>query len=256
MMEEIFSLKDVSYSYYGIIPALQKINLSVGKGEMVAITGVNGSGKSTLLNIINALIYPDSGEFRYKGKVLSEASFRSKEVSLSFRRSMGYVFQNPDIQLFCPTVLDELLFGPRQLNFPHEEALKRAEDTMAFLGITHLKDRSVIMLSGGEKKKVAISSVLTMNPEVLLFDEPLAGLDPKTQEFITDLIGELSRAGKTIVFTTHQIDLIECLQPRVAVLSEDHTVQKTGMAAEILNDTELLSSSGLINKHIYRSISR
>jgi len=254
MMEEIFSLKDVSYSYYGLIPALQKINLSVARGEMVAVTGVNGSGKSTLLNIINALIHPDSGEFRYKGEVLSEASFRRKEVSVSFRRSIGYVFQNPDIQLFCPTVLDELMFGPMQLNFSREEALRRAEETMAFLGINHLKDRSVIMLSGGEKKKVAISSVLTMNPEVLLFDEPLSGLDPKTQGFITDLISELSRAGKTIVFTTHQLDLIECLQPHVAVLSEDHTIQKTGTAAEILDDEGLLSSSGLINKHIHRSI--
>jgi len=253
-MEEIFSLKDVSYSYYGIIPALQKINLSVSRGEMVAITGVNGSGKSTLLNIINALIHPDSGEFRYKGEVLSEESFRRKEVAVSFRRSMGYVFQNPDIQLFCPTVFDELLFGPMQLNFSYEEACQRAEETMAFMGITHLKERSVIMLSGGEKKKVAISSVLTMNPEVLLFDEPLSGLDPKTQGFIIDLIEELSRAGKTIVFTTHQLDLIECLLPGVAILSEDHTIQKTGKAAEILDDTELLSSSGLINKHIHRSI--
>jgi cobalt/nickel transport system ATP-binding protein len=251
-MEEIISLKNVCYSYYGEIPALRDINLSIGKGELLSVIGINGSGKSTLLHIINALIHPDTGEIKFKGNQLTEKSMRGRELSISFRKSMGYVFQNPDIQLFCPTVIDELLFGPMQLNIPREEALERAGQVLASLGISHLKDRSVIMLSGGEKKKVAIASCLTMNPEVLLFDEPLSSLDPKTQMFIIDLLDELSQAGKTIIFTTHQLDLIEYLQPRVAVLSEDHTIQKTGTAEEILEDKELLSESGLLNNHLNR----
>jgi cobalt/nickel transport system ATP-binding protein len=165
---------------------------------------------------------------------------------------MGYVFQNPDVQLFCPTVFDELLFGPLQLNIPLETARERAEQTLTFLDIKYLRDRAVYMLSGGEKKKVAIASVLTMNPGILLIDEPLSSLDPKTQTFFIDLLLELNHSGKTIIFTTHQLDLIDHLQPSVAVLSEDHTIEKTGTANEILNDEEFLVSVNLIHEHLHK----
>ena len=165
---------------------------------------------------------------------------------------MGYIFQNPDIQLFCPTVLDELLFGPLQHNILKDEAMERAEQTLAYMGISHLKDRSVNMLSGGEKKKVSIASVLTLNPEVLLVDEPLASLDPKAQTYVIELLLDLNKAGKTIVFTTHQLDLVEHLQPTVAVLSEDHTICKVGTAAEILDDQALLISVNLIHEHVHK----
>ena len=172
-MSEIISLKNIDYSYYGKIPALRNINLSVKEGEMFAIIGLNGSGKSTLLNIINGLIFPDSGEMLYKGLPVNEKSMKYG-VGISIRSSMGYIFQNPDIQLFSPTVFDELLFGPLQMNIPLDEARERAEQTLTYLGIDYLRNRSVTMLSGGEKKKVAIASVLTMNPDVLLVDEPLS----------------------------------------------------------------------------------
>ena len=165
---------------------------------------------------------------------------------------MGYIFQNPEIQLFCPTVFDELLFAPLQLNLPVESAVKRAEQMLTFLDIEYLKDRPVYMLSGGEKKKVAIGSVLTMNPDILLIDEPLSSLDPKTQTFFIDLLLELNHAGKTIIFTTHHLDLIDHLQPRVAVLSDEHTIQKTGTASEILNDEEFLISVNLIHEHVHK----
>ena len=165
---------------------------------------------------------------------------------------MGYIFQNPDIQLFCPTVLDELLFGPLQLSIPFETAQERAEQTLSYLGIGFLKDRPVYMLSGGEKKKVAIASVLTMNPDILLIDEPLSSLDPKTQTFFIELLLELNHAGKTIIFTTHHLDLIDHLQPRVAVLSEEHTIRKTGTASEILGDEEFLISVNLIHEHTHK----
>jgi cobalt/nickel transport system ATP-binding protein len=165
---------------------------------------------------------------------------------------MGYIFQNPDIQLFCPTVFDELLFGPLQLNLSLETAQERAEQTLSYLGIGYLKERPVYMLSGGEKKRVAIGAVLTMNPDVLLVDEPLSSLDPKTQTFFIELLLELNRTGKTIIFTTHQLDLIEHLQPRVAVLSDEHTIRKTGTASEILEDKELLIGVNLIHEHIHK----
>lgn len=251
-MDDIISLKNVNYSYYGKIPALKNINLTVKKGEMFSIIGLNGSGKSTLLNLINALVFPDSGEILFEGKPLSEKSLRDKSFGLQFRQRMGYIFQNPDIQLFCPTVFDELLFGPLQLNLPLEIAQERAEQTLSYLGIGHLKERPVYMLSGGEKKRVAIAAVLTMNPDILLVDEPLSSLDPKTQTFFIELLLELNHSGKTIIFTTHQLDLIEHLQPRVAVLSDEHTIRKTGSSSEILEDKELLISVNLIHEHIHK----
>jgi len=252
MMDDIISLKNIDYSYYGKIQALKNINLSVKKGEMVGIIGLNGSGKSTLLHIINALIFPDSGEVFFKGNAVTEKSLSDKSFGIQLRQSMGYIFQNPDIQLFCPTVFDELLFAPLQLNLPIKTAEDRAEQTLSFLGIEYLKDRPVYMLSGGEKKKVAIASVLTMNPDILLIDEPLSSLDPKTQTFFIDLLLELNHAGKTIVFTTHHLDLIDHLQPRVAVLSEEHTIRKTGTASEILSDEEFLISINLIHEHVHK----
>jgi cobalt/nickel transport system ATP-binding protein len=251
-MEDIISLKNIDYSYYGKIPALKNINLSVKRGEMFSIIGLNGSGKSTLLHIINALIFPFSGDVMFEGKSVTENSLRDKNFGIQFRQRMGYIFQNPDIQLFCPTVLDELLFGPLQLNLPLETAQERAEQTLAYLGIGYLRERPVYMLSGGEKKRVAIASVLTMNPDVLLVDEPLSSLDPKTQTFFIELLLELNRTGKTIIFTTHQLDLIEHLQPRVAVLSEEHTIRKIGTASEILDDKELLIEVNLIHEHIHK----
>lgn len=250
-MEEIISLKNIDYSYYGKIPALRNINLSVNKGEMFSIIGLNGCGKSTLLNILNALIYPDSGEVLFHGMPVTEKSM-TDGFATNFRSSMGYIFQNPDVQLFCPTVLDELLFGPLQLNIPPDIAHERAEQTLSYLGISNLKERSVTMLSGGEKKKVAIGAVLTMNPDVLLVDEPLASLDPKTQTFFVELLIELNRAGKTIIFATHHLDLIDHLQPRVAVISCDHTIEKTGPASEILGDQDFLISVNLVHEHVHK----
>lgn len=251
-MEDIISLKNINYSYFGRIPALRDINLSVKEGEMFSIIGLNGSGKSTLLHIMNALIFPDSGEISFRGKPVTEKSVNDTGSGMHLRQSMGYIFQNSEIQLFCPTVFDELLFGPLQLNLPPEIARERAEQTLSCLDIGYLKERSVNMLSGGEKKKVAIASVLTMNPDLLLVDEPLSNLDPRTQTFFIELLIELNHAGKTIIFTTHQLDLIEHLQPRVVVLSEDHTIRKTGTAPEILNDENLLISVNLIHEHVHK----
>lgn len=250
-MENIIELNNICYAYYGKIAALKNISLSVAKGEMFAVIGQNGSGKTSLLNIINALIFPDAGDFIFKGTRVDEKSLRNRETNAGLRRTMGYIFQNPDMQLFCPTVMDELLFAPLQLGFSKEEAADRAEQTLRALGIGALKNRSVAMLSGGEKKKVAIASILTMNPEILLVDEPLAGIDPKTQTFFVELLLELNHAGKTIVFTTHHLDLIDHLQPRVVVLSEEHTIQKTGTASEILNDEEFLISVNMIHQHTH-----
>lgn len=250
-MENCISLKGVSYSYYGKVAALNNVNLGINNGDLFCIIGQNGSGKSTLLHILNALIFPDSGEYYINGIPITEKYLKDPKNNLDFRQKFGYIFQNSDVQLFCPSVFDELLFGPLQLQFSKEEAETRASETMKYIGIENLKDRSVLSLSGGEKKKVAIASVLTMNPEIILIDEPLAGLDPKTQTFFTEMMIELRRIGKTLIFTSHNLELIDHLQPRVAVISEQHSIMKVGTTSEILGDEELLKTVNLLHEHTH-----
>jgi cobalt/nickel transport system ATP-binding protein len=246
---EIFKVDNVSYAYHGIIPAISHASFTVEKGELFAVIGANGSGKSTLLQLLNGLIHPSTGTILFRDKEVSKATLRNKDFLSYFRERVGLVFQDSDIQLFCPTVLDELLYGPLQLGLKTEDAMARAEEVMGMLNISGLGDRPTYMLSGGEKKRVAIASVLTMNPEVLLLDEPVNGLDPRTQSFVVELIFALHEAGKTIVLATHDLSLVDELQARVAVVSEEHEIRKLGVAGEILSDSELLVNVNLIHEH-------
>ena len=250
-MEDIIKVERISYSYYSKIPALVDVSLSVKKGERFAVIGANGSGKSTLLHILSGLKHPSSGKIFFRDHEVSEKSLKDKGFLRFFREGVGYIFQDSDVQLFCPTVLDELLFGPMQLGIGEDEALHRAFDAMKMLNIEGLKDRPSYMLSGGEKKRVAIGSVLTMNPEVLLIDEPTNGLDPRTQCFLTELIFDLNEAGKTIFISTHDLSLVDEFQPTVAVLSEEHGVEKVGSSDEVLQDEDLLLKVNLIHEHMH-----
>jgi cobalt/nickel transport system ATP-binding protein len=249
---KILQLENVSYSFYDIVPALTDVSISIGAGEMVAVIGANGSGKSTLLQILGGLIHPGKGTVRFRGEEVTEKRLQDRSYQRFFRERVGMVFQNSDVQLFCPTVYDELIFGPQQLGLPKEEVLRRASETLELLNIEYLRDRPTHMLSGGEKKRVALGSTLTMNPEVLLLDEPASGLDPKTGTFLTDLIISLSESGKTIVIATHDLELVEHLQPRVAVLSEEHRIEASGPVGEILRDEKLLVKVNLVHEHKHR----
>lgn len=246
MIEEIYSLKDVSYGYNGGA-ALSGINLSVRSGETVSILGANGSGKSTLLKILDGLIHPTEGTVSFYGRVLTQGENRS-----DFRRSVGFVFHEPDAQLFCATVFDELMFGPLQLDIAEGEALARAEDVMAMLGINALRDRPPYSLSSGEKKKVAIASVLSINPDVLLLDEPTNGLDPRTQVWLMELIEGLRAKGKTCVIATHDLSLAEDVSDRVVILGEKHSIMADVATAEGLGNKELLLRANLIHEHAHR----
>ncbi|MDA8339093.1 MAG: ABC transporter ATP-binding protein [Nitrospiraceae bacterium] len=250
-MEDIIKIENVSYNYYGKIPALVDVSLEIKEGEKFAVIGANGSGKSTLLQIISALIYPSGGNVFFRENEVSERTLKDSVFLRFFREKVGYVFQDSDVQLFCPTVVDELLYGPMQLGINENEAMDRAFEVMQMLNIENLKDRPSYMLSGGEKKRVAIGSVLTMNPEVLLFDEPTNGLDPRTQCFLVELLFELNEAGKTIVIATHDLSLVDELHCRVAVLSEDHRIEKIGNPDNILSDGELLLRVNLIHEHMH-----
>lgn len=244
-------MHNIYYSYYQKFSALADISLEIGGAEKFAIIGSNGSGKSTLLQILAGLLFPAKGDYLFHGTPVTESTLREKNFLRFFRQKIGYVFQDSDIQLFSPTVLDELLFGPLQIGLSREEAMDRTVEILRMLKIENLRDRPTHMLSGGEKKRVALGSVLTMNPDVLLMDEPTNGLDPKTQVFLLELILALNEAGKTIVIATHDLSLVSELHSRVAVLSEEHRVARIGGAEEILSDETLLLQVNLIHEHIH-----
>jgi cobalt/nickel transport system ATP-binding protein len=250
-MTDILQVENVTYSYFGSILALDDVSLSVERGERLAIIGSNGSGKSSLLHIMNGLIFPLSGSVYLEGQQVNERRLKESNFLRFFRQRIGYLFQDPDVQLFCPTVFDELLFGPLQLGLTDKESAERASEMMAMLQLENLKDRPSYMLSGGEKKRVALGAMLTMNPDILLLDEPGNGLDPRSYSFLVELVIALSEAGKTIVVATHDLSLIGELGCRVVVLSEQHRVEKTGSAEEIIGDEELLLRVNLIHEHVH-----
>jgi len=251
-MNDTMRIDHVCYRYYDHVPALEDISLSVREGEIFAAIGANGSGKSTLLQVMGGLLHPSQGRVFFRDREVSERTLQDKRFLKFFRERVGFVFQDADVQLFCPTVLDELMYGPVQLDIAEKEALSRVEEVMDMLQIGHLKDRPSYMLSGGEKKRVAIGSVLTMNPDVLLSDEPTNGLDPRTQCFLVKLLLALHEAGRTIVIATHDLSLVDEFHARVAVLSEDHRIVATGSARDILSDDQLLLKVNLIHKHSSR----
>ncbi|KAF0181019.1 MAG: cobalt/nickel transport system ATP-binding protein [Nitrospirae bacterium] len=247
----LFSFDNVSFNYYQHIPALIDVSLTVGRGERFAVIGSNGSGKSTLLQICAGLLHPQQGCVMFDGEVLSEQSLKQETFRRSFRSRVGFIFQDSEVQLFCPTVLDELVFGPLQLGIDTEAATGRAHEIMHMLQIEQLSSRPTHMLSGGEKKRVALGCVLTMNPDVLLFDEPTNGLDPRTQVFLLELMLALNESGKTIIMATHDLGMVSEIQARVAVLSEEHRIECIGSAEEVLADEELLLRVNLVHEHVH-----
>ena len=248
----IFEIKDIIYSYSDGSEALDQVSMHVQNGEKVAILGANGSGKSTLLHILDGLYFPEHGHVHAFGELLTEERLREPGFSQAFRRRVGFVFQNPDVQLFSSTVWDEVAFGPLQIGLPQEEVVERVEDVLGMLGIAKLSKRHPYNLSDGEKKKVAIASVLSYNPEVLLLDEPTAGLDPKTQAWVVDCIIELNQAGKTTVIATHDLNIVQEIAERIYVLGEEHKVIAEGNPAHILQDEELLIKGNLAHFHVHR----
>jgi cobalt/nickel transport system ATP-binding protein len=250
--EELLVVEDLRYAYLGKFPALDGVSLAVRRGEKVALLGANGCGKSTLLKVLDGLIFPDSGSFRAFGAAITETELEDEQFNRGFRSRIGFIFQNADAQVFSPTVREEIAFGPLNMGLPADEVRRRVADTLSMLGIGELADRAPYQLSGGQKKRVAIASVLVMNPEVLLFDEPTAALDPRTQQWLVELIVELNAAGKTIVLATHDLDTLGLLADRCAVFTEEHRIAREGTPEEILADRDLLLGVNLIHEHTHR----
>ncbi len=252
MTNLVYELEHVAYEYGNKQVALEDVNLTVRAGESIAILGANGSGKSTLLKILDALYFPTGGEFCAFGESMGAGAMEDEDRAFAFRRRVGLVFQDPDVQLFSPTVWDEVTFAPLHLGLSRAEVIERAEWAIELLGIEKLRDRAPHRLSGGEKKKVALASVLSLRPDVWLLDEPTASLDPRTQSRLIDFIGELRKEGNPIITATHDLDIVEEIANRAVLFCEEHQLVGEGAPREMLADEARLIECNLLHAHRHK----
>lgn len=220
----MITLEKVCFAYEHEV-ALRYVNLQIEKGDSVVIQGPNGCGKSTLIRLLNGIIYPSEGHYFYNDHEITEKALKDRQFAKWFHQQTGYVFQNADTQLFCGSVEEEIAFGPVQMGLSETEIRQRTEDCLQLFGIEKLRERPPYHLSGGEKRKVSLACILSLNPEVLILDEPLAGLDEKTQDMLLEFLKNFHRAGKTLITITHNRHLAETIGSRFAVMNEDHELK-------------------------------
>lgn len=248
--DKIFEVQNVSFAYEGKHPALEDVTVEVMAGECLAVLGANGCGKSTLLKLLDGLYFPSQGTITAFGKPLTEDALRDDEFNFAFRRRVGLVFQDSDVQLFSPSVLDEVAFAPLQLGLTRAEVNQRVESALTALRIEKLRDRAPHRLSGGEKRRVALASLLSLQPDVWLLDEPTTGLDPRSQSWLVDFILQQRSEGKTVVTATHDLSLVQVIASRIYVFDEDHHIAAVGDPQEILDNHELLHRCNLVHYHV------
>jgi len=243
MEQPIISLKGVTYKYPDGNVALDGLDLDINKGEAIAIVGPNGAGKSTLLQIIAGLIPISSGTLTIMGKGVTADNVEKSHELEWLRRKLGIVFQDSDVALFNSTAWNDIIFGPLHLGLPTEEIVSRGERVMEQLGIQHLRDRAPYHMSGGEKRKVSIASVLSLEPEILLFDEPTSDLDPRSRRGIVDLLKRMTSEGKTVIVATHDVNAVPDFATRIVVLKR--RVLASGDVRTVLSNESLLETSEL-----------
>ena len=224
------------------------MSLIIKANQRIAILGANGSGKSTFLRLLDGLYFPEKGTITAFGEALTEDALQNDDFAFRFRRKVALVFQNPDVQLFNPTVFDEVAFAPLQLKWSKDEIKRRVNEVLELMEIAHLKDRSPHRLSGGEKKRVALASVLILEPQVLLMDEPTAALDPKSRGQVVDFLINWGGTDKTVITATHDLDVVEDIADYCFVF-QNGRIAGQGTPTEILADDDLLESTNLIHLH-------
>jgi cobalt transport protein ATP-binding subunit len=229
------AVNDLFFNYHDGLPALRGVSFTIRRGEKVALVGPNGAGKSTLMLHLNGLLGGEDAPVTVGGMAL-----RKENLPL-IRAKVGLVFQNPDDQLFSPTVFDDVAFGPLHMGYPEEEVRRRTQQALAQVGMSALSERLSHHLSVGQKKRVAIATVLSMDPEILVLDEPTAGLDPRGRR---DLINLLHDLPLTMLVSTHDMRLVRELFPRLIILDEGLVVAD-GDTSGLLADATLLERHGL-----------
>jgi len=241
----MIKLENISFTYKNKI-ALDNVSVYIKEGETVAIIGPNGSGKSTFLKLLNAIIFPSKGRYIFDNTEINEHNLKDNKTLKLFHKRLGFVFQNSDAQLFCSTVFEEVAFGLMQMELPEEEVNKRVKDLLKLLNIDKLKDEHPYNLSGGEKKRVAIASVLAMNPDAITLDEPMNGIDPKGKGFLKELLMILNKSGKTIICATHDFEYVEGVFNRAIVFSEEHKIIRDDKYENVIKDKEFLKKYNII----------
>ncbi|PIR65274.1 MAG: nickel ABC transporter ATP-binding protein [Candidatus Omnitrophica bacterium CG12_big_fil_rev_8_21_14_0_65_43_15] len=249
MAKPLFELKDVYFSYMGKFPALCGVNLTIEEGAKVCVIGANGTGKSTILNMLDGLIFAGSGSMKAFDRNITSGVMSEAGFSRVFRKSVGFVFQNPDAQLFCPSVKEDIMFGPLQLGVQLDKIKKGVDIIANRLKINNLLNRQPHQLSIGEKKKVSIACVMAVEPDVFLLDEPTAGLDPATTRDIIDILLEENMAGKTIVTATHDMHIVGEISDIAHVLGRNKKIIRSAVPDEILLDCEFLKDNNLVHVH-------
>ncbi|WP_297979561.1 ATP-binding cassette domain-containing protein [uncultured Methanobrevibacter sp.] len=232
--------RNIVYEYPDGTQALNDVSFKVEKGEMVSLLGRNGAGKSTLFLHFNGIHEPKSGEILIDGKVLEY----DKQSLLQARQKVGIVFQNPDDQLFAPTVEEDVAFGPMNLALPIEEVEKRVADSLEKVGMAGFEKKSPHHLSGGQKKRIAIAGILAMKPEIMILDEPTSGLDPKGASHILKLLYSLNQEGMTILISTHDVDLAPVYSSKIFLIN-DGKIIKEGKPKEVFSDVEIVRKADL-----------
>ena len=236
----MLEVKNIKYSYNSDYQALKGVSLKVERGQMVALLGKNGAGKSTLFLHLNGIYRPDEGKVFIDGEELKY----DKKSLLKFRQKVGIVFQNPDDQIFAPTVEEDVAFGPLNLGLSMEEVQKRVVESLARVGMSGFEKTAPHHLSGGQKKRVAIAGILAMKPEIMVLDEPTAGLDPQGVVDLSKLLDELNEEGITIIISTHEVDLVPNYADKVFVLVDGKLIGE-GTPKEIFAQPEILEQANL-----------
>ena len=235
-MTSILETRNVSYSYADGTQALNGVSISLEEGKKIALVGPNGAGKSTLMLMFNGILRPSAGEIVFHGRALQYDSTSLREIRLK----VGMVFQNPDDQIFAPTVYQDVAFGPVNLGFPPEKVERYVSYALSYVGLCGYEQRPPHHLSGGEKKRVAIAGILAMEPEVIILDEPTSNLDPASSEEIMEMLDELNLGGKTMIISTHDVDLAYRWADEL-LLMENGQLLHQGEPSSIFTNQELVT---------------
>ena len=236
----MLEVKNLKYSYNSNYQALKGVSLKVDRGDMVALLGKNGAGKSTLFLHLNGIYEPDEGQVFIDGEELKY----DKKSLLKFRQKVGIVFQNPDDQIFAPTVEEDVAFGPLNLSLSLEEVQDRVTEALERVGMSGFEKTAPHHLSGGQKKRLAIAGIIAMKPEIMVLDEPTAGLDPQGVVDLSVLLNELNDEGITIIISTHEVDLVPNYANKVFVLVDGKLIGE-GTHKSIFSKPEILEKANL-----------
>lgn len=236
----VVETKNVTYRYPDDTKALDNIKFTACKGKIIALLGPNGAGKSTLFLHFNGILKPTSGTVKIDGKPLNY----NKKGLRELRQEIGIVFQNPDDQLFAPTVQEDVAFGPLNMDLPKEEVNQRVKNALKRVGMEGFEEKPPHHLSGGQKKRVAIAGILAMRPHIMVLDEPTSGLDPKGASQIMKLLYELNRDGITIIISTHDVDLVPIYAYKVYIISKGNII-KEGSPQEVFHDVKTIRKANL-----------